>query len=294
MPAPALIELRDVDIAADSTSMVRRLSLDVAPSRVLAIVSERADVRTALVAVLSGAIEGYSVEGDLTMEGRELVARVTTQSATQAEQFVVRINGPAEGRTRVRDLAAAAVLELVQLAGADIGDQRVNALSMDGRIRAAFAMALAGEPRLLVLDLVYCADADNPYATYSSLVQRVARAGDLAFVVCTDSLSVAADIADDVLVTMDGSAVEYGSVYDICLRPAMPYTQDLLRVTPTPHRVLSDCSLFVDFARHEGCPWVLNCRESVIHACSQTPPNMQPIAPGHTAACHLLGAAHGA
>jgi ABC-type glutathione transport system ATPase component len=293
MPAHALIELRDVDIAADSLHIVRRLSLDVAPGRVLAIVSERADVRTALTAVLSGAIDGYSVEGDLTMEGRELVARVTSQSATQAEQFVARISGPAEGRIRVRDVAEAPVLAKVALGGTAISEQRVNALDRDDRIRAAFAVALSGAPRLLVLDLPYCADAENPYATYSGLIQRLSRDSELAIVVCTDSLAVAADLADDVLITMDGSAVEYGSVYDICLRPAMPYTQDLLRVTPTPHRALPDFTAFVDFARHDGCPWVLNCRESVVRACSQLPPSLKPVAPGHTAACHLLGVANG-
>lgn len=290
MPAHALIELRDVDIAAGPNALVRRLSLDVAPGRVLAVVSERAAVRTALSAVLSGDIEDYAVEGDLVLEGRELVARVASQSGTQAQQHVAHIQGPLDAGTRVRDLASAEVLELVGLAARTAVDERVHALGEDDRIRAAFAAALARNPKLLVLDLPYRADAGNPYPVYSALLHRVGRHGELAIIVTTDSLAVAADVADDVLVTLDGFAVEYGSVYDICLRPAMPYVRDLLRVTPSPHRALPDVSAFVDLARHEGCPWVLNCRQDVLRACAHVAPSLHPVAPGHTAACHLIGA----
>lgn len=288
MPSQALIELRDVDIAAGSTALVRRLSLDIAPGRVLAIVSERAEVRTAIAAVLAGFIDDYTVEGDLTMDGRELVARVTSQSSTQAEQYVSRVTGPAEARTRVRDLADSAVLEQVQLTAMTVLDERVHSLGDEERIRAAFAIALARQPRLLVLDLPYQPDAGSTYPVYSALIQRLGRSGDLTIVVCTNSLAVAADVADDVLVTLDGYPVEYGSVYDICLRPAMPYVQDLLRVTPSPHRVTAEFSSFVDLARREGCPWVLSCRAAVVRECSHVAPAMQRLAPGHLAACHLI------
>jgi len=91
-----------------------------------------------------------------------------------------------------------------------------------------------------------------------------------------------------VLVTLDGCPVEYGSVYDICLRPSVPYVQDLLRVTPSPHRMMAEFTTFVDLAHRDGCPWVLSCRAAVVRECSHVPPVMQRIAPGHLAACHLI------
>jgi ABC-type dipeptide/oligopeptide/nickel transport system ATPase component len=169
-------------------------------------------------------------------------------------------------------------------------DERVHALAEEERIRAAFAIALAKQPRLLVLDLPYQADAGNPYPVYSSLVQRLGRDGSLAIVVCTNSLAVAADVADDVLVTYDGCPVEYGSVYDICLRPSAPYVQDLLRVTPSPHRMMAEFMTFVDLPHREGCPWVHSCRSAVVRECSQVPPPLQRVTPGHVAACHLIEA----
>jgi len=262
--------------------------MDVAPGRVLAVVAERADVRTAITAVLSGSIDDYVINGDLTMDGRELVARVASQSASPAELFVGRITGVADNRRRVRDLASAEVLDVLGIGTPDVMEQRVHSLPLELQIRATFAIALARAPRLLVLDLPYSADAGSTYSEYSRLIQRLGRDGTLAIVVCTDSLAVAADVADDVLVTLDGCPVEYGSVYDICLRPAMPYTRELLRVTPSPHRALPDFSAFVELSRRDGCPWVFNCRSEVIRDCSQIAPALTTLSLGHSAACHLL------
>ena len=281
MPAHAVIELRDVDVAVDGKALVRRLSVDVAPGRVLAIVSERADVRTALVKVLSGDTADYTVGGDLVMEGRELISRAG--NGTQAEVHVARIDGPLDSRSHVRDLANA---ELRALVGLDAVDDRVHGLSEADRLRAAFAAALGKNPKVVVIALPYRADAGTMYPIWSSLLHQVSRASVVAFVVVTDSLAVAADVADEVLVTLDGRAVECGSVYDICLRPSMPYVQDLLRLTPSPHRAMPDFEGFVDLAARQGCPWVLNCREELVHACSHEMPRLAPIALGHTVACH--------
>ncbi len=284
MPAHAIIELRDVDISVAGTSLIRRLSVDVAPDRVLAMVCDRADARRALGLVLQGETDRYEVGGDLVMEGRELVSRVS--SGTQASLHVSSVSGPLDSRARVHELADASILERVQLFAIN---ERVHALDEADRLRAAFAQALARRPKVIVIDLPYQPHAGALYPTYSELLHRLSREADVAFIICTDSLAVAADLADDVLVVLDGRVVESGSVYDVCLRPAMPYVQDLLRLTPSPHRALPEFSGFVDLTSRQGCPWVLNCREAVVRACSQEVPAMRTVALGHSAACHLLG-----
>ncbi len=289
MPAHAVIELRDVDITVGGTTLVRRLSIDVAPGRVFAFVSERVDVRSAIVHVLSGNTKDTIVGGDLVLEGRELISRVG--NATQAELHVAVVSGPLDAKTRVRDLASTSVLDAVGLASSDV---RVHALSEQDRVRAAFAAALATAPKVVVVSVPYSAQASSPYAAYSDVLHRVARDTSIAFVVVTDSLAVAADVADEVMVTLDGRVVETGSVYDVCLRPAMPYVRDLVRLTPSPHRALPDFAGFVDLASHQGCPWVLNCREELLHACAQEQPKLRAVALGHAAACHLLGVTDGA
>ena len=284
MPAHAVIELRDVDISVDGLALVRRLSVDVAPGRVLAFVTDQATVRNALASVLSGDTKSYTVGGDLVIDGRELISRAG--NGTQAERQVARIDGPLDARTRVRELAETAVLDRV---GLPVTDDRVSALAVEGRIRAAFASALASDPRVVILSLPYQSDADTLYPTYSAMLHRVSQDTIIAFIVCTDSLAVAADVADEVVVLLDGRVVEVGSVYDVCMRPAMPYVRDLVRLTPSPHRAMPDFEGFVDLTSHQGCPWVLNCREELLRACSQESPRLQTVAIGHAAACHRIG-----
>lgn len=303
MPANVVIELRDVDIAKAADVLVHRLSCDIVSGRVLAFVSQHTDATTAIGQVLCGRTNGYGVEGDLVLDGRELVSRVGGQEKTQAELFVARVEPAPESRDEVRealraalgvgrkddvDDAIASLLERVRLPHSAM-TSRIQELQPDARLRLGFALALAKRPQVVVVDLPYCADASTLYATHSELLHALSQQLPVAWVVTTDSLAVAADVADDVVVLLDGRVVEQGSVYDVCLRPAMPYTKDLLLVTPRPHRALPDYPAFVDLTSHGGCPWVLNCRETLVPECAQQVPGLRIVGSGHEAACHLVG-----
>ena len=302
MPANAVIELRDVDIVKGSDVLVRRLSTDIVAGRVLAFVSQHSEATIALGNVLCGVTTGYGIEGDLVLDGRELVSRVGGQGKTQAELCVARGELAPKSRDTIRDVVRTALAVgrrddigatltalLGQVALPDaIADTRLSDLSAADRLRVGFATALAKRPQVIVVDLPYVADASTLYATYSELLHDLSRRIPVAWVITTDSLAVAADVADDVVLLLDGRVVEQGSVYDVCLRPAMPYTKDLLLVTPRPHRALPDYPAFVDLAAHDGCPWVLNCREPLLPECAHTVPTLRIVGPGHDAACHRL------
>lgn len=303
MPANAVIELRDVDISKDDDVIVHRLTADVIAGRVLAIVSERSEVTSAIRNVLNGRIDGYRVEGDLVLDGRELVARTGSQDRTQAELFVRTVDPIIQSRETVSEFLrhqlglgrkesdGGLVTSLLQQVGASAGVEgaRVNDLAPADRLRVAFAVAVAHRPEVVLVDVPYVADTSTLFPAYSELLHDLSRVTELAWVVTTNSLAVAADLADDVVVMLDGRVVEQGSVYDVCLRPAMPYTRDLLLVTPRPHRPLPEYPAFVDLASHAGCPWVLNCREQLLSECAQQVPSLRIVGPGHEAACHLVG-----
>lgn len=303
MPASAVIELRDVDVSKAADVVVHRLSADIVAGRVLAFVAEHSDATTAIAQVLAGRIDGYRVEGDLVLDGRELVARSGGQDRTQAELYVRTVDPAFESRDSVasvlrdalgvgrKDAVDDAVANLLQRvnASATLAQRKVQELSAADRLRISFAITLAQRPQVVIVAVPYVAEASSLFTIYSELLQELSRETPVAWVVTTNSLAVAADIADDVVVMLDGRVVEQGSVYDICLRPAMPYTRDLLLVTPRPHRALPDYPAFVDLASHGGCPWVLNCREQLVADCSHRPPPLQIVGPGHEAACYLVG-----
>lgn len=302
MPARAVIELRDVDISRGTEPVLRRLSADIVVGRVAAFVSEDTDAVSVLADVLCGRTTGYRVEGDLVLDGRELVSRTGGQEKTQAEQFVVEVRAVAESRETIGETLRAALgagrkddvtdtlhalLTRVALE-TDALDRRVNALSEADRIRLGYAVAIAQRPQVVVVRVNHDAEASTQYLVHSALIHALAQETPAAWVLATNSLAIAADLADDVHLLLAGRVVEQGSVYDVCLRPAMPYTKDLLLVTPRPHRALPEYPAFVQLAAHAGCPWVLNCREQTIPKCSQETPLLKLVGPGHEAACHLV------
>lgn len=302
MPARSVIELRDVDVSRGSEPVLRRLTADIVIGRVVAFVSEDSGATDAVADMLCGRTTGYRIEGDLVLDGRELVSRTGGQEKTQAEQFVVEVAPVSESRESVADVLRAAlgagrkedVTEaargLLVRVGLDVSslERRVNAIPVADRLRLGYAVAIAQRPQVIVVRLPYVADASTQYLVHSSLIHALAQQTPAAWVVATNSLAVAADVADDAVLLLDGRVIEQGSVYDVCLRPAMPYTKDLLLVTPRPHRALPEYPAFVNLVSHAGCPWVLNCREQTVSKCAQEVPLLRLIGPGHEAACHLV------
>lgn len=101
-------------------------------------------------------------------------------------------------------------------------------LSGGQRQRAALAIALAGEPDLLV--------ADEPTTALDTTVQRevldlidslVVERG-LALIVVTHDLAVAARVTDDLLVLVDGRMAESGPTLEVLARPRHSTTRAMV------------------------------------------------------------------
>ena len=301
MPAAAVIELRDVDIAAGGNPIVRRLTCDVATGRVLAFVAEDDATRTALASVLSGSLGDYRVGGDLVIEGRELLSRVGEQARAFAERYVARVAPVSADRDRVQDVVRQAIgrnhhersltsAELLDRVGLDPeqATKRCSELTAADRVRVGFAIALAADPLVLVVELPRATDDEMQYTAFADCVRRVGTAATTSVIVCTDGLATAADVADDVVVLLDGCVVESGTVYDIAYRAAMPYVQALLAATPNAHLPLPELPVMSGVLAHSGCPWRLNCDRVIAAVCAQPLPDPVSLAPGHVASCHAL------
>ncbi|WP_155357123.1 dipeptide ABC transporter ATP-binding protein [Acrocarpospora macrocephala] len=128
------------------------------------------------------------------------------------------------------------VISLLQ--GVGIPDPRVRArqypheLSGGLRQRALIASAIAASPSLVI--------ADEPTTALDATVQRQVldllsdmRDAGTAILLISHDLSVVARLADRIAVMAAGVIVEQGTPDDILLRPAHPYTRELLAAVPT-------------------------------------------------------------
>jgi peptide/nickel transport system permease protein len=98
--------------------------------------------------------------------------------------------------------------------------------------RVAIALALTGQPKLLIADEPTTALDVTIQAEILDLLRSLVKELDMAMIIVTHNLGVVADIADEVAVMYAGQVIESGPVADVLLKPAHPYTAALLGADP--------------------------------------------------------------
>jgi dipeptide transport system ATP-binding protein len=127
-------------------------------------------------------------------------------------------------------------LELLQKVEIPGAASRLNAyphqLSGGMSQRVAIAMAIAGEPKLLIADEPTTALDVTIQAQIMDLLLSLQKEQDMALVLITHDLAVVAETAQRVCVMYAGQAVEVGQVPGLFDVPAHPYSEALLAAIP--------------------------------------------------------------
>ncbi len=98
--------------------------------------------------------------------------------------------------------------------------------------RVMLAIALAGEPELLIADEPTTALDVSTQAQILTLLQREQQQRGMGMLFITHDLAVAHQVADTLAVMKGGALVEVGSRTQIFSAPTQPYTRHLLAVSP--------------------------------------------------------------
>ncbi|MCR9259696.1 MAG: ABC transporter ATP-binding protein [Pseudomonadaceae bacterium] len=158
------------------------------------------------------------------------------------------------------------------------------------RQRAAIAMALACEPKLLIADEPTTALDVTVQAQILDLLRQLQERFDMGMLFVTHNLGVVADICDRVAVMYAGQIVETANVEDLFAAPTHPYTEGLLRAMPQlgePGERLPVIagSPPVPWALPNGCRFAPRCSYAQ-PICSTKPPQLEDVS-GHFTRCPL-------
>ena len=194
----------------------------------------------------------------------------------------------------VRDRARALLAE-VAFADPERGlSEYAHRLSGGQRQRACLAIALAGEPSLLVADEPTASLDATVAADVLDLVDRLRRERRLAVLLITHDLAGAARRADRVLVLYAGRVAEEGTASEVLADPRHPYTRALVACVPRLSQAgLRDVRLpaiagsVPDLAyRPRGiCAFAPRCPDR-FEPCTEAEPGLYP-AGGGQARCYL-------
>jgi peptide/nickel transport system ATP-binding protein len=316
----ALLEVEDLHVWFDlphhrELHAVQSVSFSVDRGERVGLVGESGSGKTTAILALMGLLPPTaSVAGRVLLDGEDVLARgertaaphrwrsmaMVFQGAMNAFNPVQRIgdqlvepmelHGVASGDQARR--RAAELLERVGIAAAR-AKSFPHEFSGGMRQRAAIAMALACDPKVLL--------ADEPTTALDVMVQAqilqllVALADDLglALVLVTHDLPAVAQTCTSAAVMYAGEVVEKGPMDTLYHAPRHPYTRLLFAATPDlesrdvvisipgmPPRLDEDIV---------GCPFRERC-DRAFEPCLSQRPELQTIEGRHEAACHLVNA----
>jgi oligopeptide/dipeptide ABC transporter ATP-binding protein len=157
--------------------------------------------------------------------------------------------------------------------------------------RAMIAMGLALEPELLIADEPTTALDVTVQAQVLKLLREIRDTHGTAILFITHDLGVIAELCEWVYVMYAGAVLEQGPVERLFAQPAHPYTQMLLRATPTVRTVQAELlsipgQIPQPFGLPAGCRFADRCPHR-FDRCSSEPPHLH-AGPEHTARCWLL------
>lgn len=158
------------------------------------------------------------------------------------------------------------------------------------RQRVVIALALAGEPRLIVADEPTTALDVSIQAQIIDLLKTVCREREASVMLITHDMGVIAETADRVAVMYAGRVVEIGPVDHVIGSPKHPYTRGLMGSIPSIHRTSAtlaqiDGSMPRLNAIPPGCAFHPRC-PARMDRCSRERPELMP-AEESLAACWL-------
>ena len=320
-PAPgaaALLSVRGLTVAFDlphgEATAVRGVSFDVAAGEIVGIVGESGSGKTVTARSLLGLLptSGHVAAGAAVFDGTELtglserdlgrvrgsrIALVSQEPlsgldpvfrvGSQLAEVVRRHQRVGRAAARAR---AVELLATVQIAEPErVARLYPSELSGGMAQRVSIALALAGDPALLIADEPTTALDVTVQAEILALLRELRDRRDMAIVFVTHDWGVLADVCDRAVVMYAGEVVEEAAVEELYRAPRHPYTRSLLAANP--HRAaVADTLPTIRGSVPSPAVWAVGCRfrprcEFATDECAAGPIPLVPVGAGREVRC---------
>lgn len=313
----ALLELSAVSVAIGALPLLDAISLSVGRGRILGLVGESGSGKslTAMAAMgLLPLIGGRVTEGAVRFDGSDLAAMTetgrralrgrrigfVTQNPMTALDPVQRVGeqvdvvsrlhlGLSKAAARKRTLELMTQLRIPEAAA--VAEAWPHQLSGGMKQRVVIAMALAGDPDLIIADEPTTALDVTVQAQIIQILGALVRERGVALLLITHDMGVVAQICDRVAVLYAGRLAEEGPVGPIFAAPAHPYTAALIGCIPQDgmaKRSLRGIPGAVPSAHAfpAGCRFHPRCTRATAECVSGVPPFVSRGAAGTVACFH--------
>ena len=233
------------------------ISFEIAPGEILGVVGESGAGKSLTGAAIIGLLDppGRIASGEVRFDGRRIdnlpydemrkvrgrhIGAIFQDPLTSldplytiGQQLIETIQTHLPVSTsEARQRAIRLLQETGISAAAERLDQYPHQFSGGMRQRVVIALALAGEPKLIVADEPTTALDVSIQAQIISLLRRLCKEHGAAVMLVTHDMGVIAETCDRVAVMYAGRIVEIGPVRAVIHTPAHPYTTGLMGSIP--------------------------------------------------------------
>jgi peptide/nickel transport system ATP-binding protein len=314
VPADPILEVRDLTVVYPTAEgrwrpVVDHVSLTVAVGERVGLVGESGSGKSVAalaclgLAVVPGRIRG----GVISVSGTSLPAGESDQwRPIRGREIGIVFQEPSSALNPVYSIGFQLAEALICLRGMTRRQARAEARRLLGEVglddvprtsrcyphqlsggqlqRVTIALALAGQPRLLIadesttgLDLILQAEV-------MSLVRKLTEDRLLGLLLISHDLALVAGTVDRVIVMFAGQVVEHAPARTLFASPLHPFTQSLLE------SALSEGSIETDSADHGGHPPDMGCRFAprcpiAILRCRDVAPDLVDLGGGRALRC---------
>ncbi|MFI7526073.1 dipeptide ABC transporter ATP-binding protein [Nocardia salmonicida] len=255
-PLDPVLEIDELTVGFGDKTVVDGVSLRVRRGEVVALVGESGSGKSLTARSVLGLLpETARAGGSIRLGGTQVVgaaesalrdlrgtkAAMVFQEPQTALNPVQKIGTQIAQALRahgVTDKAVARTRAIDLLTAVDIPepDKRLDwyphQLSGGQKQRVVIALALSGEPELLIADEPTTALDVTVQAEILDLLRSLQRQRGTAILFITHNLGVVAEIADRVVVMREGRVVEEQTVFGLFAEPGEEYTRTLLAAVP--------------------------------------------------------------
>ena len=314
----ALLQTRRLSVsfptAVGPVAVVDEVDVTIRTGRTLGLIGESGSGKTMLANALIGLLpDAAVVGGQILFRGEDLAAvPAARRRAVRGREISMVFQDPLSALNPTQRIwkqvseiprrdgasrADARRLALDRLAEAGVPEpaQRLDVfphqLSGGLRQRVMIALALAGEPELLLADEPTTALDVTVQARILALLKRLQEERYMSMLLVSHDLRVVSHVAHDLVVMYAGRVCEAGPASTVIGRPAHPYTRALTRSIPSVHQKKALPSPLPGapaspYARPSGCAFNPRCPIAQ-DICREVVPPVREVAPDRTVACHF-------
>lgn len=158
--------------------------------------------------------------------------------------------------------------------------------------RVMIAMALAGQPKLLIADEPTTALDVTIQAQVLNLMKTIQKQTLMSILLITHDLGVVAKMADRIAVMYAGEIIETARREDFFFNPSHPYSQKLFAALPDKNKRQQGLAVIRGSVpplsqTFSGCRFVERCDQAV-KLCYEHPPSWAKFDNDHYVKCHLF------